>query len=180
MPPKSIHLDSLPPLDARVGYGQLGTAGALGYEGKQVSVHDRTYTHALSTHAPARLLFKIDGRFRTFKSLVALNGDVPPGASNADFTVRADGRLVAAGLGVTAGDPPRPISADLGSAHMLELAVNTGQWNYCHAVWLDPKLVPAARSDSAQTQTDCLERADILLPAEMPRARRCIATIASA
>jgi hypothetical protein len=68
VPPRSIHLGSTPPLESRVGYGQLGTAGALGYEGKQVSVRGRSYAHALSTHAPAQLLFKIDGRFRTFKS----------------------------------------------------------------------------------------------------------------
>lgn len=179
MSPKFTHLDSLPPLDTRVGYGQLGTAGALGYEGKQVSVQGRSYSHALSTHAPSRLLFKIDGRFRTFKSLVAINGDVPAGVTSADFTVRADGRLVAAGLGVVAGEPPRPVSANVGSAQLLELAVNTGQWNYCHTVWLDPKLVPATRGDTAQSQTDCLERADILLPPAMSKAECCIATIAS-
>ena len=66
-----------------------------------------------------------------------------------------------------------------GSAHLLELTVSTGQWNYCHAVWLDPKLLPATRNDAPQTQADCLERADILLPTEIPRAERCIATIAS-
>jgi hypothetical protein len=179
MPSKSIHLDSLPPLEAHVGYGQLGTAGALGYEDKHVSVHGRTYPHALSTHAPARLLFKIDGRFRTFKSLVAINGDVPAGASSADFTVRADGRLVASGLGVVAGEPPLPISADVGSAQLLELTVNTAQWNYCHAVWLDPQLISATRGETVQSQRDCLERAEIAFPVAMPKADRCIATVAS-
>jgi hypothetical protein len=64
MPKAHAYLDSLSPLDSRVGYGQLGTTGALGYEGRQVSGFGRAYSHALSTHAPARLLFKIDGRFR--------------------------------------------------------------------------------------------------------------------
>jgi hypothetical protein len=179
MPTKSIYLDSLPPLEAQVGYGQLGTAGALGYEDQQVSVLGKPYPHALSAHAPARLLYKIDGRFRTFKSLVALNGDVPAGVSSADFTVRADGKLVAAGLGVVSGEPPRPISADVSSAQSLELTINTSQWNYCHSVWLDPKLVPAARGEKTQSERDCLERADITLPDGMPKAERCIATIAS-
>jgi len=29
MPAKSIHLDSLPPLESGIGYGELGTGGSL-------------------------------------------------------------------------------------------------------------------------------------------------------
>ena len=174
-----IHLDSFRPLDSRVGYGQLGMRGALGYENKSVQVQGSAYPHALSMHAPARALFKIESRFRTFESFVALNDDVAPGISSADFTVRADGRLVAVALGVIAGKAPRPVWADVESAHILELAVSTGQQNFCHSVWLDPRLFPVGRDTAAPSRTDCLERADILLPARMPRAERCIATVAS-
>jgi predicted O-methyltransferase YrrM len=179
MPNPQLHLDSLSPLDSRVGYGQLGVSGALGYEGKQVSAQGRPYPHALSTHAPARLIYRVDGRFGQFQCQVAINDDVPPCSSSADFTVLADGRPVAAALGVVAGDLPRRICAELGSAHILELAVDTGHWDHCHTVWLDPVLCEGPPRAAASALADCLERANILVPSEMPRAAQCIATVAS-
>jgi len=174
------YLDSLAPFEVRVGYGDFGRGGDLGYEGKHVVVQGRPWPQALSTHAPARLFFKIGGQFGSFEALVALNDDVPPGLSSADFSVMADGRLVAAAPGVVAGEPPRPISGDLRSAKVLELAVNTSTWDHCHAVWLDPRLFPAEADDHPRTITDCLDRAEIQLPLEIPHAECCIATVASA
>src|ERR1035438_10126397 len=144
-----LHLDSLSPLDSRVAYGQLGISGALGYEGKQVSVQGTPYPHALSTHAPARLIYRVDGRYGQFQCQVAINDDVPPCSSSADFTVLADGRPVAAALGVVAGDPPRRICAELGAARIIELAVDTGHWDFCHTVWLDPVLFEGAPHETA-------------------------------
>jgi hypothetical protein len=175
-----VYLDSLPRLDAQVGYGELGTNGALGYENKPVSVRGRHYQRSLSTHAPARLIYQLDGRFAQFQCEVAFNDDVPPRASSADFIVRADGRMIAAAPGVVAGDAPRPIRAELGSAHTLELSVDTSHWEFCHSIWLDPVLSEAAPEAVATSLTDCLQRATLQPPPAAPRARRCIATIASA
>ena len=58
-----MYLDSIALLHAHVGYGELGTQGSLGYEGKQVTVQGRAYRHALSTHPFARLIFQLNGRF---------------------------------------------------------------------------------------------------------------------
>jgi predicted O-methyltransferase YrrM len=175
----TVYLDSLPRLDARVGYGQLGTNGALGYENKPVSVRGRRFQRSLSTHAPARLIYQLDGRFAHFQCEVAINDDVRPCGSSADFTVRADGRMIAAAPGVVAGDAPRPIRAELGSARTLELSVDTSHWQFCHSVWLDPVLSEAGLDTADTSLTDCLERAAIWLPPELPPARRCIATVAS-
>ena len=90
-----MFLDSIPPLEVCVGYGELGTQGALGYENKPVAVQRQTYAHALSSHPPARLVYSLDGRFRAFRCQVAINDDVSAGASHADFRVLADGRRVA-------------------------------------------------------------------------------------
>ena len=87
-----MNLDSLPLLEAQVGYGTLGMNGSLGYEGKTVSVRGKRYPHALSAHAPARLCFRAERRFASFLCQVALNDDVPAGRSHADFAVVADGR----------------------------------------------------------------------------------------
>ena len=172
-----IYLDSLPPLNAIVGYGGIGTGGSLGYEGKQVSVQRRTYPHALSTHPPARVRFHVNRRFASFVCQVALNDDVPPGSSHADFAVIGDGREVAVEPYVRAGEKPRPLTADITGVEHVELVVRTSRWECAHAVWLDPHL-----SDAPAVPTrlsDCLGRAEITIPPGLPPSRRCIATVVS-
>lgn len=167
-----MYLDTITPAQVSVGYGQLGTRGGLGYEGKQVRVQGRAYPHSLSTHPPARLLYQLGGRFAAFRCQVALNDDAAGQATHADFVVRADGRQVAL-VHVTAGEPPRDLAADLAGAQTLELAVRTTRWPWCHAVWLDPQLEEAAAAAPARVLVDCLGRAEIALP----QARRCIVTV---
>lgn len=174
-----MNLGHLPLIQAGVGYGKLGVGGNLGYEGKWVTVQGRRYQHALSSHPTARVVFQLDGCFGTFRCQVALNDDVPMGISHAHFTVLADGREVASAPYVVAGDPPRALEADVRGAHFLELAVTTGRWEYCHAVWLEPQVDEAAAEMATPTLVDCLHRAEITLPVTMPRAERCIAAVTS-
>ena len=174
-----IRLDALDPIICEVGYGQLGRLGELGYEGKLVLVEGRSYASALSTHAPARLVYEVPGGLGTFRCHVALNGDVPAGRSHANFTVLADGRRVAEILRVQAGDPPQLIVADCGRATVLELRVTTSQWPWCHAVWLEPSFEEPLAVDRAQPViTDPLGRADIVVP-RLAMGDRAIITAAS-
>jgi predicted O-methyltransferase YrrM len=174
-----VYLDSLSPLLAQVGYGELGLSGHLGYEHKLVSVQRQPYRHAFSTHPPARLLFHLNSRFASFRCQVALNDDTARGISDADFLVSVDGRQVASAAAVVAGEPPRMITADITGAQLLELAVATNRWEHCHAVWLDPQVEEAAVDSSPRPVVDCLGRAEITLPSTLPRAERCIATVVS-
>jgi predicted O-methyltransferase YrrM len=173
------HLDALRPLQARVGYGSLGTGGALGYEGKDVSVGGVRYAHALSTHPPARLLYDLGGGAASFSCRVALNDDVPPGASHADFAVIADGRTVARANEVAAGERPRELSATVDGAHLLELVVASSRYEHAHAVWLDPAVDGVRPSAPGPTLRDCLGRAEIEPPPRLPAAERCVATVVS-
>ena len=173
-----MYLDSLPLLEAQVGYGDLGMHGSLGYEDKTVSVRRQQYPHALSTHAPARLRFQVNRCFTGFSCQVALNDDVAPGASHADFIVLADERQVAVAPYVRAGEPPRALVADITDAEQLELVVFTTRWEYCHAVWLDP-MVSEEAVEVSRTLVDPLGRAEISLPPSHSSVRRCIATVVS-
>lgn len=172
-----MYLDAISLLDFEVGYGALGMNGRLGYEGARVSVQGQSYPHAFSTHPPARLRFHLGGRFSSFNSLVALNDDVPAGRSHADFAVLADGHEVAVEPYVRAGEPPRSLTADVSGAEYLELTVRTSQWEYSHAVWLDPQV------DESPAPViklfDCLGRVEMAVPHRPPRAERCIATVVS-
>jgi len=174
-----MYLDTLSPLRVDVGYGQLGMHGHLGYEGKTVQVKRQHYKHAFSTHPPARLLFNLGRRFSRFCCQVAVNDDVPPGASHADFAVFADGRQVAAATHVIAGSSPRTLQANISGAQILELVVRTSRWEYCHAVWLDPQVDELPVDAPVNTLLDCLSRAEITLPNPSPIAERCIATVVS-
>ncbi|HEX8318600.1 NPCBM/NEW2 domain-containing protein [Longimicrobium sp.] len=177
-PPSTLHLDTLPPASATVGYGELGTGGSLGYEGKTVTVQRTAYSHALSTHPPARVRWELDGEWKTFRCQVALNGDVPTGRSHADFQVYADGRRVAEEYRVSAGAPPRALQADITGARTLELVATTTRWASSHAVWLNPELDRAAPAADVPL-LDCLQRVHIHPPAAPIVARRCIATVVS-
>ena len=101
-----MYLDTLPLQHASVCYGQPGTHGSLGYEGKSVQVRRQHYKHALSTHPPAHLAFNLGGRFASFCCHVAIN-DVGAGASHAQFTVLADGYQAATAIHVAVGQLPQ-------------------------------------------------------------------------
>jgi predicted O-methyltransferase YrrM len=172
-----MYLDQIPLLDMQVGFGDLGMRGSLGYEGQSVVVRRQHYAHAFGTHPPARVRFQLDRRFAGFSCHVALNDDVPPGRSHADFAVIADGREVAVETYVQAGESPRPLIADISGAEHLELVVRTSRWEYCHAVWLDPQV---DESPVAVTKVnDALHRAEFIVPPRLPRAQKCVATVVS-
>ena len=126
-----MYLDSQKLVDKQVGYGDLGMFGSLGYEGQSVAVRGGKYAHALSSHPPARLGFHLGRRFAGFSCQVALNDDVPAGRSHADFALVADGRELAVETYVQAGDPPRPLVADITGTEYLELVVRTSRWEFC-------------------------------------------------
>lgn len=173
----NMYLDSVKLLQTQVGYGELGVNGSLGYEGRQVTVRRQHYNHAFSTHPPARLRFHVDRRFASFTCQVALNDDVPAGLSHADFSVVADGREVANEPYVQAGEPPRPLVADISGTEYLELVVRTSRWEHAHAVWLDPQV---DESPAPVTHLfDSLSRAEMIVPHRLPRTERCIATVVS-
>ena len=134
-------LDHCDLTDAKVGYGELGRDGRLGYESKRVEINGEFRIHSLSAHAPSSMKFAMDGRYTHFCCQVALNDDVPIEATTADFFVFADKRLVASALNIGSGNVPRQIAADIRGARELELVVEHHQSDCCHAVWVDPILV---------------------------------------
>jgi predicted O-methyltransferase YrrM len=140
-------------------------------------VAGQTYRHALSTHGPALLRFRLDGKFRRFVCDIAFNDDVPRGASQCSFAVLADGQQVASAAHVVAGDPPRRLIAAIDGARELELVVDTNRWEHCHSVWLDPFVDEVPCGEGNQKISDCLGRIEVTVPAARPRAARCIATV---
>lgn len=171
-------LDSLPLERAEVGFGTLGLHGSLGYEDGPVAVRRRPCLHALSTHPPARVAFRVDCGFTRFVCQVALNDDVPIDSS-ADFSVFADGRLVASASCVQARAIPQILEADITGARVVELMALSAEPHRCHAVWVDPYVDGSEPNLEARLLVDCFDKVNIHLPAQLPRAERCIVSLVS-
>jgi hypothetical protein len=168
------YLDDLQPAVSQVSWGGLGLRGELGYEGKHVRVQGASYGHAISAHPPSRVVFTLESGYRSFHASVAINDDVPPGLSHADFSVVADGTLVAFAARVTAGGRPIPLVADITGTSTLELRVDSTRLAYAHAAWLDARLEP-----DVEPLVDCLGRVEFGSNLPPRAAKRCIATVAT-
>jgi len=172
------YLDDWEPVIAKVGYGELGRKGNLGYENKRVQVDGREFNSALSAHGHSELRFDLGGRFSSFSAEVALNDDVQRGQSGADFYVFADDKLVGLAQNVCPGQVRRTVSADIRGAAELRLIVRAQRWDCCHSIWLEPR-VSRANFDSTAPFTDCLQRARIFPTENTPESEVCIATVGS-
>lgn len=173
-----MYLDQLELTEQSVGWGNVGTGGSLGYDGLSVSVQRSSHHHAISAHAPSRLVFACDGRFAEFQCKVALNDDVAHKGSSADFVVVADGRVIGVAPQVRAGDPPRELSLNISGCRELELLAQTTQFSFCHSVWLDPQVLTA--SETTGNWTDALRRVRAEKHQRTLRAKHCVATVVSA
>jgi FkbM family methyltransferase len=137
-------LDALVPSFHDVGHGRLGFGGDLGYEAKRVRVRGRQYAHAISAHAPSRLVYDLENQFTDLDLAVAINDDIETATSVCvDFEVFVDGQLACYVRNVTAGMSPVPVSIDLTDARTLELTAVASRRANAHSVWLDPKLTHA-------------------------------------
>ncbi len=173
-------LDQLEPTAASVGYGEFGRGGRLGYEGKSVEICGQQREHSLSTHAPARLVYSLEGCFSHFCCQAAINDDVPCAVSPAaDFMVVVDGQLAGIATNVRPRQVPRRLMADVSGAQELELLVRPHGWDHCHAVWVDPCLVSIGTPGGVRTLVDGLQRAEITVPLDLPETDLCIATVGS-
>ena len=173
-----MYLDELPILERQLGYGSLGLHGSLGYEGSRVVVGGDCVNRAVSAHGPSCVRFELRRRFASFRSRVAINDDVLPQRSYADFTVVADGRVLGAMPNVGAGDPPRAIAADVTGVAELTLLVDSDHFEHCHSVWIDPEVSTDGLSVESPL-SDALRRAEVDVIQTLPRAERSIATVVS-
>ncbi len=174
-----MYLDELTITNREVGWGALGLHGDLGYEGGSVLVQGQPYTHSISAHPPSRVVFATGHGFERFACEVALNDDIATSSASADFSILADGVVVAATEAVRAGELPRPLEADIRGAEQLELCVTARRWEHCHAVWLDPVVAGEGATTERPRYVDCLERVEILPPARPITGERCVATVVS-
>jgi hypothetical protein len=114
--------------------------------GDPLMVNGRRYWKGISMHSASRATYRLDGRYRRFDAMVAVDDSAgKKGSVTFGAYVEREGQWTAAftsGI-LRGGDPPQPVSVDLDGAQGLTLTVDFADRGdeLDHADWLDPRLV---------------------------------------
>ena len=132
-----VFLDVLTPVSVAQGYGTLQRNQSV-WE-KPMVIGGKRFPRGLGTHAPSRIVFALDGKYRRFQSWAGADGNTTPTIT---FEVRVDGiKRWASGL-MTRETPAAWIDLDITGARNLELLVgDAGNLASDHADWALARLL---------------------------------------
>ncbi len=133
-----IYLDMLDPTHVEQGWGMLQRRQSV-WE-KPIRLGGRIFRRGLGTHAPARLVYALDGKWRRFEAIAGADQNNAPTIT---LEVLVDGRSVWKSGLMTAETPPAEISLDVTGAHTLELIAGDGGNGISgdHVSWADARLL---------------------------------------
>ena len=132
-----VYLDVLRPLSVRQGWGQLQTNQSV-WE-KPLTLGGKRFVRGLGTHAPSRILYALDGKYRRFTAWAGADQATGPTITMA---VRVDGKQPWESSLLTRESPAQCVEVDLTGARQLELMVGDGGngLGADHADWADAVL----------------------------------------
>jgi hypothetical protein len=133
-----IFLDAVEPASAAQGHGKLQRNKSAAEQPLTIAGH--SYVRGLGTHAPARIVYNLEGRYRRFQSWAGADGWTTPTVT---FEVRVDGQKKWESGLTTRADPPRWVDVDVTNAKTLELIVGDGGNGFVadHADWAEARLL---------------------------------------
>jgi NPCBM/NEW2 domain len=146
---KIVYLSDLEPTDYRhvpylsIAWPYRADRNVLG---RPLMVGGKRYLKGLGMHSAARLTYRLDGKFRQFDALAALD-DSSEGGGSVTFGVyvlrNEQWRQAATSDTVRGGAPPEPVSVDVRGAEMITLTVDYADRGdeLDHADWLDARLM---------------------------------------
>ena len=150
----AVFLSNMKPTQVKVGYGEFGRAGNLGYEGRRIVVSGVHFPNAISTHPPtrgkSRVVYALGKRFNRFQARAALNDSVlhkgqKRCATPITFVVIGDGKPLWTSKPMAFPRQPQAIDVEVTGVEQLALEVRcNGSYGCAHAVWLEPQLIPVA------------------------------------
>ena len=137
-----IYLDALQPVFVSQGWGQLQKNQSV-WE-KPMMIAGKRYFRGLGTHAPARIVYRLDGKYHRFQSWVGADGNTNPTVT---CEVWIDGaKKWESGL-ITRTTPAQWIDLDVTGAQKLELVVgDAGNLMADHTDWADAQPALLTRS----------------------------------
>lgn len=96
-----------------------------GFEGEKIVLNHVEYTHGLELSSRTRLVFRLPGEFRTFKTVLGIDDSVRP-AGNAEVTIFADERVLFHEE-IRGTDEPKALELDVSDARRLTILVDYGK-----------------------------------------------------
>ncbi len=135
---EGVFLDTLEPSSVAQGWGALQRN--LSVWEKPLTIAGRSFVRGLGTHAPSRIVYALDGRYRRFQCWVGADGATAPTIT---FQVLVDGKTVFDSGLITREDPAKRVDVDVTGVKTLELVVGDGGNGLMsdHADWADARLV---------------------------------------
>ena len=114
--------------------------------GEPLTVAGQRYLKGLGMHSASRITYQLDGKFRRFEALAAIDDSADTkGSVTFGVYVSRDGQWTSAYTSdmVRGGVPPKPVSVDVDGAQALTLTVDFADRGdeLDHADWLDARLV---------------------------------------
>jgi hypothetical protein len=132
------YLDTIEPESVSQGWGTLQRNRSV-WE-KPMTIAGRRFLRGLGTHAPSRIVYQLDGRYRRFQSWVGADSATSPTIT---FEVWTDGvKRWASGL-MRRENPAKWVDIDISRVTRLELVVTDAGNGIAsdHADWADARLV---------------------------------------
>ncbi len=129
-----IYLDRLEPVSSTQGWGVLRRNQSVW--DRPLHIGDRRFARGLGTHAPSRIVYRLDGRYGTLHGYAGQNAAVNGTIS---MEIHLDGVKVWESGRLTREDQAKPFSIPLGRATELTLIVTDGgdTLHGDHADWAD-------------------------------------------
>jgi serine/threonine protein kinase len=139
----SVYLSDLAELNPKVGYGEFGKHGDLGYEEKRITVMGVESPHGLSTHPPpagtASVSYHLGRQYRLFKCGAAFDDTCENNQPMLIFRVRGDGKVL---WERKFNQGQKECSVSVSGVDLLTLEVVCEGYNRsAHTVWLEPLVI---------------------------------------
>lgn len=172
-----MFLDYLTPTKVSTQF-ELGTNGYLGVQDIFITHKKKFYANAIGAHSPSSIEYELDGSYNTFEADVCINDIKEEQNCNpVNFSVYADGNLVAYIPRVRAHESSRSIYANIYGAKKLRLDADIlydGYNNWCQSVWLLPQIHQEKTTRFLSATRDC----EIIFSDTVIKSEKCIFTTA--
>lgn len=146
--PRVTFVSDLSPIRQEVT-GRLHRGWPIGIDetvsGKALVLGGQRYERGLGVHSRTELIYRIDGAFERFVSVIGIDDDYRPRGS-VEFRVVGDGEVIFDSGAVTGRDQSRSISVSVSGVDELSLIVDFGvDLDLAdHAIWGDARLLRSA------------------------------------
>ena len=178
--PSVRYVDEFDLTVASCGMGKKVRAN-LSVDGHPLTMSGRTYSRGFGTHPESAVVFRANGKVRSFDALVGIDADSKDAnlyhrPACVIFKVWADGKIVWASDKVRDDSEPVPVHVDLSGAREIILeTVGASRWfafEAMNADWADARFICEAEAElKVVDDPDLFAQLGILTPPEKPEPR---------